>query len=153
MDTLTELLRAHPDCRVTICSSKPRRRAREGDVKMVRGNRYVRRQVYCKHDRAYLVRRGRPVFEWDKGGRVMPTDSDEPPPCHDVPRTLRTIADVAARQSASSAVVIMREGDGTVVVFGIGADMDDFVKFGDLISAGFKHASGMAVVEGEEDDT
>jgi hypothetical protein len=64
VDPLTELLREHPNCRVTIVTGKPRRRAREGDIKFVRGKRYVRHQVYLKFERAYLVRRGRPVFEW-----------------------------------------------------------------------------------------
>lgn len=64
MNTIEQLLRQSPNCRITFCSDKPRKRSREGDVKFVRGKRFVRRQVFLKHERAYLVRRGRPVFEW-----------------------------------------------------------------------------------------
>ena len=63
-DPLLELLRANPNCRVTILSSKPRKVAREGDVKFKRGKRYVRRQVYSEFEKAWVMRRGRPVFEW-----------------------------------------------------------------------------------------
>lgn len=63
-DGLLDILRHSPNCRVTFNTSKPRQLSREGDVKMVRGKRFVRRQVFCKHERAWLVRRGRPVFEW-----------------------------------------------------------------------------------------
>lgn len=61
---LFELLRNNPNCRITFSSSKPRKKSREGDVKFVRGKRFVRRQVFLEHERAYQVRRGRPVFEW-----------------------------------------------------------------------------------------
>lgn len=64
MDPLTELIRNSPNCRITIVTGKPRKRAREGDVKIVRGKRYIRQQQYSEFDRAYLVRRGRPVYEW-----------------------------------------------------------------------------------------
>lgn len=62
MSGLVELLQAHPNCRVTI--AKPRKVSREGDVKFVRGKRFVRRQRYSEQERAYLVHRGRPMFEW-----------------------------------------------------------------------------------------
>jgi hypothetical protein len=63
-DAILDILRASPNCRITFITSKPRRKSSEGDVKFVRGKRMVRRQVFCKHERAYQVRRGRPVFEW-----------------------------------------------------------------------------------------
>ncbi len=43
---------------------EPRHRAQAGDVKLVRGRWYVRQQVYSEMDRAWVVRRGSPVFEW-----------------------------------------------------------------------------------------
>ena len=75
-EALAELLEKSPNCRVTIKTpgltirynpraTKPRRQPREGDVKIVRGKRFVRRQQYSEFYRAYLVnRRGQPRWEW-----------------------------------------------------------------------------------------
>lgn len=62
-DPLLQLLREHPNCRVTFASSRTRRR-RIGDVKTIRGKKHVCQQVFLKHEGAYLVRNGRPVLEW-----------------------------------------------------------------------------------------
>ncbi len=63
-DALIKLLKENPNCRVTIrCgNSKPRKQAKEGDIKFSRGRRMVRRhQMY---DRCCVVRRGHYQYEW-----------------------------------------------------------------------------------------
>jgi len=45
-----------------ISTSAPRRKPREGDTKTVRGVLYVRQQQ--RSQGGYVVRCGRPVFEW-----------------------------------------------------------------------------------------
>lgn len=64
MDALTEILTANPNCRVTInfSNSKPRKKAREGDIKFVRGRKMIRQQRMSQG--CYLVNRGRPQYEW-----------------------------------------------------------------------------------------
>ncbi len=64
MDLLTDLLIRFPNCKVTINSSKPRKKAKEGDIKLKRGEKYIRQQVLTRD--GYHVRNGRPVFEWVK---------------------------------------------------------------------------------------
>ena len=68
---LLELLRAHPTCRVTICRGSSRRKPQSGDVKVVRGKRYVRQQVMTRD--GYHVRNGRPVYEWVPEDRARDT--------------------------------------------------------------------------------
>mgnify|MGYP001584231322 CR=1 FL=1 len=63
-DDLWDLIAKSPNCKITINSgpSKPRKVAREGDVKFVRGRRMVRR---CRmSDGCYVVRRGHQQYEW-----------------------------------------------------------------------------------------
>ena len=51
--------------RIVFSSAKPRRKPQAGDVKIVRGKRYVRQQVlYTGIWGGYAVRHGRPVYEW-----------------------------------------------------------------------------------------
>jgi signal peptidase I len=46
-----------------MTTRKPRRKPKEGDVKVLKdGRKFVRKQ--CRHDGAYCVRNGRPVYEW-----------------------------------------------------------------------------------------
>lgn len=61
-DAILDILARFPKCRVTIGSAKPRKRAKEGDVKVVRGVRYVRRQR--RYEGMRMVRRGCPVLDW-----------------------------------------------------------------------------------------
>ena len=72
-DALSELLAKSPNCKSTIKApgltirynpnpAKPRKTPREGDVKFVRGKRFVRRQQ--RSQGCYMVRRGKPVYEW-----------------------------------------------------------------------------------------
>ncbi len=63
MNTLFDLIASSPNCRITICSSKPRRVSRSGDVKILkRKGRMVRRQA--TYQGCGMVRRGRTVWEW-----------------------------------------------------------------------------------------
>lgn len=49
-----------------VLRTRPRRKQpHEGDAKTVNGVTFVRRQVRDR-DGCYLVRRGRPIFEWVK---------------------------------------------------------------------------------------
>lgn len=64
MKSFIDLLKANPNCRVTIVSSKPKHRAEAGDAKYVRGKLYLRQQVLTRD--GYHCRRGRPVYEWVK---------------------------------------------------------------------------------------
>lgn len=54
--------------RIRIITSKPRPRPRVGDVKIVKGVRYVRilRRALGPYGRVigYQVRNGRPLFDW-----------------------------------------------------------------------------------------
>jgi len=61
MDPLIELLRANPNCKVTICTST-RKVPQYGDIKVVRGKRYKRVQRMSQG--CGVVRRGKPVWEW-----------------------------------------------------------------------------------------
>jgi hypothetical protein len=68
-EELIQLLKDNPNCRVTISLSRPRRKAQEGDVKIIRGKRFVRQQQmsnggYGVSARYYVVRNGRPQYEW-----------------------------------------------------------------------------------------
>jgi hypothetical protein len=47
---------------VTFRRSKPRKKPREGDIKIVKGRKYVRKQRMSEG--AYLVSNGRPLFDW-----------------------------------------------------------------------------------------
>lgn len=69
MSALTDLLTAFPNCRVTIASSSPRRKARAGDRRYTK--RYgwqVREQCVVRYGNGQVighqVRNGRPVYEW-----------------------------------------------------------------------------------------
>lgn len=48
--------------RIVFSSAKPRKKARDGDIKFVRGKRFVRRQRMSEG--CYCVRRGKPLYEW-----------------------------------------------------------------------------------------
>jgi hypothetical protein len=68
-DPILDLLQRFPNCRVTITSgSKPYKKPKVGDTKVVRGITYVRQQKrgYGPGGRfiGYQVRRGRPLYEW-----------------------------------------------------------------------------------------
>lgn len=44
--------------------TRPDKKPAEGDMKKVGDRVYQRRQVYSYEDKAYIVSRGRPVYEW-----------------------------------------------------------------------------------------
>ncbi len=66
-DPLLDLLTRFPKCRVTIGGSS-RPKPREGDVKTVRGKRYVRRHRRTGARGVFEgyveVRNGRPLWDW-----------------------------------------------------------------------------------------
>lgn len=63
MNTLTDLLTAFPNCRVTISSGAPRRKPRQGDRKHTKKHGWLirRQQTYQGMS---CVRGNRPVWEW-----------------------------------------------------------------------------------------
>ena len=63
MNTLTNLLTAFPNCRVTISRGAPRRKPRVGDRKLTKRHGWMirRRETYQGMD---CSRNGRPAYEW-----------------------------------------------------------------------------------------
>jgi hypothetical protein len=63
----------------TITRKKPRKKPEVGDVKVVKGVKYIRHREYVNYFGKYssVVRHGRPGYVWIKEGEVYPPPLDE----------------------------------------------------------------------------
>lgn len=79
-DVLSRLKFA-PNARITISTRPPRRKPKEGDIKVLKKGTMVRRQQYSMRDRAYVCGPRGPRWEWVpeaeyKRGRFAPRTGD-----------------------------------------------------------------------------
>lgn len=70
------------------------------------------------------------------------------PPCHNIPATLRRIAQEAADEKVVGAIVVSRLSNGNVAVYVLGSGMD-FRDSCELLSDGFKAAMQLSYDEDE----